>query len=256
MSVAQRAHLNELAFLRLTAEHMPGSQVDDGPDSFFGFANHPFPFLNIAATIDGTDDPAAFLARAEEFFAPHKAGFVVHTRDGHPGEEALQELCKEREYFEYPRYPEMVVRGTLDEAVPDDVELARVESPQDARTYWDLCNQAYPSIGFPPGTFDAFPDDLLADDRVHAWIATIDGEPAACALGYRDDNDVNFIGWVAAVEKARRRGLGALCTVRAVNSAGAELAALQASPMGESVYRRLGFEEIYNYRLFIKAPPA
>jgi hypothetical protein len=30
---------------------------------------------------------------------------------------------------------------------------------------------------------------------------------------------------------------------------GAELVSLQASTMGESVYRRLGFEELYSYRL-------
>ena len=37
---------------------------------------------------------------------------------------------------------------------------------------------------------------------------------------------------------------------------GGEFASLQASEMGESVYKRLGFEQIYNYRLWIKLPAA
>jgi hypothetical protein len=36
---------------------------------------------------------------------------------------------------------------------------------------------------------------------------------------------------------------------------GAEVASLQASPMGESLYRRMGFETIYDYRLYLHHQP-
>jgi hypothetical protein len=36
---------------------------------------------------------------------------------------------------------------------------------------------------------------------------------------------------------------------------GAASASLQASPMGESLYRRMGFETIYDYRLYLCPAP-
>lgn len=36
---------------------------------------------------------------------------------------------------------------------------------------------------------------------------------------------------------------------------GAEIASLQASPMGESLYRAMGFEAIYDYRLYLCQRP-
>lgn len=66
------------------------------------------------------------------------------------------------------------------------------------------------------------------------------------------------IYWVGCTEEARGRGLGWAVTAAAVNAGfdlGAEIASLQASPMGESLYRRMGFETIYDYRLYLCHPP-
>jgi ribosomal protein S18 acetylase RimI-like enzyme len=55
------------------------------------------------------------------------------------------------------------------------------------------------------------------------------------------------VGWVATVPEARRRGLGAAVTARAVEHAfdnGAELVVLEASPSGQPVYERLGFAAV------------
>ncbi len=49
-----------------------------------------------------------------------------------------------------------------------------------------------------------------------------------------------------------------MVTAAAVNAGfdrGAEIASLQASPMGESLYRRMGFETIFKYRLLMWQPP-
>jgi predicted acetyltransferase len=62
---------------------------------------------------------------------------------------------------------------------------------------------------------------------------------------------------VAAVPEVRGRGLAAACTVWATNAAferGGAVASLQASEMGEDLYRRLGYEELYSYRLYGAMP--
>ncbi len=59
------------------------------------------------------------------------------------------------------------------------------------------------------------------------------------------------------VPTARTAGLGALVTIRATNLAfehGASSCTLQASPMGEPLYRRLGYETIYHYGEFVRWP--
>jgi predicted GNAT family acetyltransferase len=120
-----------------------------------------------------------------------------------------------------------------------------------------------PSTGFPPDLFtETFQPQLLLDpDRVWACVARQDGQPVARAslwLASGTGSDVGFIGWVAALPEARGRGLAAACTVQATNRAfelGASVASLQASPMGEHIYRSLGYEELFPYRLLGAMPP-
>lgn len=78
------------------------------------------------------------------------------------------------------------------------------------------------------------------------FVATVDGDPAACAaVSVRDG--VAGIYCVATIERFRGRGLGALTTSAAMAHGfenGATHALLHATPMGEPIYRKLGFQEI------------
>ena len=69
-------------------------------------------------------------------------------------------------------------------------------------------------------------------------------------------HDVAGIYWVGSLEAARGKGLGRAMTAKANNAGfdlGAEVASLQASPMGEPLYRSMGFETLFDYRLFMAA---
>lgn len=77
------------------------------------------------------------------------------------------------------------------------------------------------------------------------FIATVDGEPAACSSVCIEDG-VAGIYCVATLEKARGRGLGTAITRAAVEygqTHGATHALLHATEMGEPIYRKIGFVE-------------
>jgi ribosomal protein S18 acetylase RimI-like enzyme len=86
--------------------------------------------------------------------------------------------------------------------------------------------------------------EVLSDPRVHAYVAYLEGVPAACAMTFRHEETAGLF-WVATKTSARRRGLGALVSAAAVRAAfqdGAESVTLTATALGAPVYRRLGFE--------------
>ena len=73
------------------------------------------------------------------------------------------------------------------------------------------------------------------------------------------NHGVAGIYWVGSLAEARGRGVGRAITAAATNAGfdlGAEFASLQASPMGEPVYRAMGYETIYDYRLLLSPAPA
>ncbi|MEX0325388.1 MAG: GNAT family N-acetyltransferase [Puniceicoccaceae bacterium] len=77
------------------------------------------------------------------------------------------------------------------------------------------------------------------------FIATVDGEPAACSSVCIEDG-VAGIYCVATLEKARGRGLGTAITRAAVEYGrkhGANHALLHATEMGEPIYQKIGFVE-------------
>jgi GNAT superfamily N-acetyltransferase len=229
---------------RATVEESDGELLIASPASL--------QFLNalMREARDGGADE--LLERARQFFFERGRGFVVYTW---PGDPELERATLATGMFPVlERYPEMVCRSPLE---PLAGELRAVGDEEDAAAYWRVCDEAYPSIGFPRGMFSQIfaPDLLLDGDRVWACIAREDGRPVACAslwLTSGGGSTVGFVGWVAALPDTRGRGLAAACTVAATNRAfelGAQLASLQASPMGEALYRRLGYEELFAYRL-------
>jgi hypothetical protein len=249
-SLELRVHRNLIEVNALMGERV---QRHDGALMFA--TRSEMPFLNGVLREPDTGDPGVLLDSAAEFFFALHRGFVVFTW---PGDPSLLHAAEAAGMFPVmERYPEMVCRAPIAEITAEIVPVTHLEG---AVEYWSLCDEAYPSLGFPPGLFTATftPHQLLEIEGLSACIARDAEGPVGCAL-VCVRGGVGFIGWVASAVRARGRGHAAACTVWATNRAfelGADVASLQASPMGEELYRRLGYEDLFSYKLMGAMPPA
>lgn len=257
--VSRDVHLNLIHSSRQLDEFDPGAVIDATPGWFFGAGRSTHPVIsNVAIRGDDDLDPAEFIARAKAFFGDLGRGFAVWARDG-AADRALVDAAQAAGLNPAYEMPEMVLRRRPEERPPPEgIELHRVASDADAADYWQVAKAAYTSVGFPPEVF-AFYENVagFTADNVAAFIARLDGRAVGIAMTILS-HGVAGIYWVGSTEEVRGRGLGWTVTAAAVNAGfdmGGEVASLQASPMGESLYRRMGFEAIFNYRMLALPPP-
>ena len=95
------------------------------------------------------------------------------------------------------------------------------------------------------------------DSSIRLYLGTLGGEPVATVKLYFAAG-VAYIGRVVTVPACRRQGIGTVMTVHAMRIAresGYRIAVLTASPMGVSIYRRLGFQECCVVSTYAWNPP-
>ncbi len=253
------AHLNLVDSSRQLFELDPGAEIEVGSGWVFGAGRSPHPLIsNAAFRVEDELDPGELLERAQAFFAPRERGFALWARADTAEDCDLIDAAKAAGLKEVFATPEMVLdRRPQEHPLPTGVELRRVVSASDAADYWRVATGAYASIGFPPEIFAFYENhDGLTADNAATFIADLDGCPAGIAMTIVS-HGVAGIYWVGTSDDARGRGLGWTVTATAVNAGfdmGAEIASLQASPMGESLYLRMGFETIFSYQLLLSTP--
>jgi ribosomal protein S18 acetylase RimI-like enzyme len=253
-------HLNLVESSRRLFELDPGAELEVGDGWMFGAGRSSHPVIsNAAFRVDDHLEPHELLERARAFFAARGRGFAVWVRGGEVDDDALATACEDADLQMVYAMPEMVLGAPVEERpAPDGIDLHRVSSSADVEDYWRVAASSYASLGFPPDVFAFYEDaEGLVADGVAAFLARAGDRPAGIAMTIVS-HDVAGIYWVGCTEEVRGRGLGWSVTAAAVNAGfemGAEIASLQASPMGESLYRRMGFETIYDYRLYLCPQP-
>ncbi|HEY4846026.1 MAG TPA: GNAT family N-acetyltransferase [Candidatus Dormibacteraeota bacterium] len=109
----------------------------------------------------------------------------------------------------------------------------------------------------PPALFQPIYQPAITDmPSASIYLASVDGEPVSTAVSWQGDGGVGIFN-VATPPALRGRGYGAAVTARAAEdgfAAHAELAWLQASVMGEPVYRRMGFRQVDTHLLLTRPP--
>jgi ribosomal protein S18 acetylase RimI-like enzyme len=156
--------------------------------------------------------------------------------------------------------PAMVLDHRLPDAVPPrGIDLRPVTTADDVAAYGRVMGPAYATYGMPEDVLPAMLGNLetLRAPHIVAFVARVDGTPVAGAMTVVT-HGVAGIYWVGTIPAARGRGLAELCTRAAGNAGfdlGGRIAALQASPMGEPVYKRMGYFEVTRYPYLVQIPP-
>jgi len=252
-------HLNLVGSSRQLFELDPRVEIEAGPAWLFGAGRSSHPAISNAAFRTGDVSAEELLTRAQSFFDARGRGFSVWMRAGVPDDDDVAEAAQAAGLNSVFEMPEMVLEKRAEERpLPPGVELRRVESAADADRFWQIATSAYSDNGFPPEIFSYYEDHAgLVADNAATFLAELEGKPVGIAMTIVS-HGVAGVYWVGTLAEARGRGIGEAVTTAAVNAGldlGGEIVSLQASPMGEPVYRRMGFETIYRYRLLMRSPP-
>jgi GNAT superfamily N-acetyltransferase len=167
----------------------------------------------------------------------------VQVREGrHPAveEEVAQLGLTERE----PMPGMTVAPDELADVRVTGLEIARVE---DVEGLAGAARTAAAGTGAQPEVLrPLYAPGVLQLDGTSVYLGRVDGKTVATAIGYQTGRDVAIFS-VATLPDHRRHGYGAAISAHACREGfanGADLAWLQTSPMGEPVYRRLGFQHV------------
>lgn len=119
--------------------------------------------------------------------------------------------------------------------------------------------EAYQTLGLPASEVHAFfgcPHRLLSP-RIAGFVAYRDGQPLSTALTVMSAHAAG-VDWVDTANAGRRMGLADACTRLATNAGfarGAGIVTLQASKLGEPLYRRLGYRTFDTTKRYLHPAP-
>ncbi len=215
---------------------------------------HPHPMHNNAVRVDPSVSPVRAVEAARAFYRDSGYGFIVACLNGHSSDD-IAAACEDVGMVSLVAPPAMFVEKRLPEMdVPAGCSLELL-GPGDEADFIAVSCRAWATYAIPTDAVAAIfaKSELLGAAHIRVVAAYDDGVPSAVALVLLS-HGIGGVYWVGTVPSARGRGLGEACTRAVTNlafDAGVPLVTLQASPMGDPIYRRMGFESIGSYRLFV-----
>lgn len=141
-----------------------------------------------------------------------------------------------------PAVPQLSIRSvTTTEALQQWIHVWELGNTEEVMDLWFTC---YSHLYY------------RREGPLHLYIGILDGEAVATAEVFFGGG-VAYIGAINTLARYRGRGIGTSMTSNVLQSAqkqGYHIGVLTASPMGETIYRRLGFQEYGTFSTYLWHP--
>jgi hypothetical protein len=232
----------------------PGGEVVETPGLVLCRTPHGTLSTNMAI-VTGPIDGTEVRARTAAVYGGTGSRFSVWTREH--ADRALDRALVGVGFHEIHREPGMVFFPGAPSAAPRSPEIAvRPVADDAARSdYARLMVRAFGLYGNPEASIAehfARPASVRGP-TTQAYLAYAGERAVAGAILYMA-HDVGGIGWVGTLPEDFRKGYGQAVTRAVIEDGlrrGARFLNLQASPMGEPMYRRMGFVTATYYRWYL-----
>jgi ribosomal protein S18 acetylase RimI-like enzyme len=218
----------------------------------------PGAFRNCVLRVDPKVPASVVLEQAHTFFQSHGRAYTLLARASRDGD--LIEALQIQGMTALADSPCMLVEAPVAEAVvPAGIRIERMSELRHVQEVVRINAEAYEALRLPAAETHVFfgkPQALLSS-RVMGFVAYRGEEPVSTALTLLSGQGAG-VYWVGTAASAQRLGLAELCTRLATNAgfaAGARVVTLQASPLGEPIYRRMGYT-VYDRQLRFRFPAA
>ena len=211
----------------------------------------PIPFFNPVHVDPSVTDLNLTLDRATHFFRHRDLPWIVHAL-GDDVAHRVRAVAQDHRLVEAGVMPGMILRAgdALPEAAVDDLRIERVDGGDAVIVYNDVIATGF---GMPREYLNPLDTPEFATlPGTTLYLGFIDDVPVAISLLFVT-NGIAGIYNVATVPEVRRRGIGAAMTWQAIEDgfqSGCELAYLQSSPMGLSLYERIGFRKMSDHKMW------
>lgn len=240
----------------------PGAELSAGPHLSWMLTGIPDAFLNV---VFRTDLPPGRPGDViDEAFSHFRERGIASLSWWDPGPEVGRHLVSRGLAFDEGPIGMAADLAMIqdDRSAPAGVTIDAVQDPSSLRSWTRIMG-----IGFgtpeaaDPALFELFAGAGL-ESPTRLYLALLDGGPVATAQLFLGAG-VAGIYSVTCLPEARGRGIGSAVTLAPLLEArrrGYGMAILQASDLGASVYRRLGFGDYgrlneYRYRSVAEGPP-
>lgn len=209
------------------------------------------PHLNGALCLN--DDYAEeMLEKATVFFEDLNLDYTVWVRDH--ADFKLEKLLKKRGRTpnRIPGSAVMIIEERIKETeLPKNFKIARVRTSVQINDFGEVIKQAFDKTQMLiKQMFET--DETLIHENIIAYVIYEMNKPVSAVMTVISE-DTAGIYWVGTVERARGQGLGSYATQIATNvglDSGKNLVILQASELGERVYKKLGYQTVTEYRTY------
>jgi predicted GNAT family acetyltransferase len=251
--VAARVSRGLCAVWERQATYIEGGTVVRGDGILTALTNLPDQTLNVALVEDEPRDAARALAAAGTTFERHGLRLALDMEQGrHPEVERAAEDLGLRPVATRPAMA-VPMEVMTSRSEPAGLSIQLVEDDDDLAAAVQTQVEVF---GIDPEVAERFvPRASLTTPGFRLYLARLGPASVGSAAAHLDHGAVGIFG-VATVPWARRRGVGTALTARTVQDARdeADLAWLQATPEGQPIYERMGFESVSDWVVWVAGP--